>query len=163
MDVIMTYDDWITSLEKKAEKLPRMQARFSNFEVLPRLGKMLETKAADCSECRAYWQNLQKSTEKLDEFFDDGNTYSREFEDLVSEINIHLRSFHHTRPKGYMLSVYVLVGMLVGVSVAALVSFFFYRESVKGIVILGWLLGVMVGWFLGKVKETKMRKSNQLF
>jgi hypothetical protein len=163
MDIIMTYDDWLASLEKKAEKLPRLQARFSNFEVLPRLGKILEIKSTECAECRMYWQRLQKSTEKLDEFFDDGNSYSKQFDNLVSGINIHLRSFHRIQPKGYILSVYTLTGLLVGVSVGVLLGFLIFKDKVKGMVMMGWLLGVMLGWFLGKIKESNMRRNHQLF
>lgn len=163
MTNVLEYNDWIQSLEEKAEKLPKYQARFSNFEVLPRLGKILSVKSKICADCNVYWIKLQDSTQYLEYFFDDGNRYSIDFDNLVKEIFDHLKSHHNIRPKGFVLSVYALSGMIMGVLAGILFGYLFLDGEFKGGVVLGWLLGVMGGWFLGKIKENKMRKANQLF
>ncbi len=160
---LLSYQDWIDSLEERAAKISRIQATFSNFEVLPRLGKLLVAEADECPECNLYWQKLQESTEHLDQFFDDGNNYSANFDNLVEEILSHLKMQHSIRPKGYILSIYSIVGMGIGVAIGALVGWLFLAGLLKGAIMLGWLLGVMSGWFAGKHKEGKMRKANQIF
>ena len=160
---LMTYDKWMEALEEKATRIPKIQAVISNFEVLPRLGKLLSIKAEECNECKMYWRKLQESTEHLDEFFNDGNQYSADFDNLVQEILNHLKTQHTIRPKGYVLSVYTVVGMASGVLAGVLVGMIFSSASMKGSVVLGWLLGVLAGWFTGKVKEEKMRKEDLIF
>ncbi len=101
MTELLSYDDWINALEGKATRIPKLQAVFSNFEVLPRLGKLLSVKAEECSECKVYWQRIQDATEHLDEFFDDGNRYSINFDNLVEEILNHLKSYQTISIKCY--------------------------------------------------------------
>jgi hypothetical protein len=160
---MLSYDDWMNSLDEKAAKLPRVQATISNFQVLPRLGKLLSIKAQDCSECKYYWMKLQEATVHLDQFFDDGNRYSADFDHLVEEIFGHLKAQHNFRPKGMVLSLYTFAGMILGISVALLFVYLTHIGSIKAGVVLGWLIGTMAGWTGGKIKEGKMSKQNQLF
>ena len=163
MTELLSYQDWMDYLEDKASKISKIQAVISNFEVLPRLGKLLEAKASDCPECHLYWKKLQESTEHLDEFFKDGNRYSINFDNLVEEILNHLKLQHSIRPKGYVLSIYTILGMGLGLLVGAVMGLLFLSVPLKGGVVLGWLIGVMIGWFTGKYKEEKMRKANLIF
>ncbi len=163
MDTLLTYEDWIESMEEKVARLPRVQAAISNFQVLPRLGKLLSVKSKDCPDCRLYWKRLQESTLHLEEFFKDGNSYSVNFEDLVDEIMRHLKFNHQIRPKGYLLSIYTVVGMVVGLVLSATLTFLINQQAMKAGLILGWLIGMLVGWFIGKYKEDKLRKNHQLF
>lgn len=159
----LSYDEWMTDLEVKVDKIPRVQAVISNFEVLPRLGKLLADKASTCSDCLIYWQKLQDATRHIDQFFDDGNRYSIEFENLVEQIMLHLKARHRIRPKGYLLSLYTLTGMGIGLFAGVFVAWVFMGGEFKASVILGWLIGMMLGWFAGVRKENKMRKSDQIF
>ncbi len=160
----MDYNEWMDFLEEKVKNVSKIQASISSFEVLPRLGKVLSDQAATCSECRVYWQQLQDKTVNLDQFFDDGNTYKIEFEKVVNEAMDHLKDMHNMRPKGLVLSLYAVIGMIVGVLLGFVVSSMSVIEvSMKGAVILGWVIGLMLGWFFGKRKERKMRKENKIF
>ena len=160
---LLTYDEWMTDLEVKVEKIPRVQAVISNFEVLPRLGKLLADKADTCSDCLMYWQKLQDSTQHIDQFFEGGNRYSIEFENLVELIMQHLKVRHRIRPKGYLLSLYTLIGIGIGLITGVFVAWLFLAGEFKGSVILGWLIGMILGWFAGIRKENKMRKAGQIF
>ncbi len=160
----MDYNAWMDFLEKKVENVSKVQASISSFEVLPRLGKVLSDKAESCSECRVYWQQLQDKTIHIDQFFDDGNNYKIEFEKVVNEAMDHLKDRHKMRPKGLLLSIYAVIGMVVGVLVGFLfVSLPIVEMSMKGGLILGWIIGLTLGWFWGKRKEGKMHKENELF
>ncbi|GAF03974.1 hypothetical protein [Saccharicrinis fermentans] len=163
MTDLLLYDQWLDALEEKATRIPKVQGVFSNFEVLPRMGKLLSEKAKECPECKMYWKKLQEATEHLDEFFNDGNSYSADFDELVGEVLRHLKATHAIRPKGLVLSIYTVVGMALGLGVGGAWVLLFHLESFKGGVVLGWLVGVMIGWFAGKFKEERMRKENQIF
>lgn len=159
----LSYDEWMSDLEVKVSKISRVQTTISNFEVLPRLGKLLADKANTCSECNMYWQKLQEATQHIDQFFVGGNRYSIEFENLVSLIMQHLKAYHQIRPKGYILSLYTLIGIVLGLLLGVFVAVAFLDDDFKGSVILGWLIGMMLGWFAGARKEKKMRKNMQIF
>jgi len=160
---MLTYDEWMSSLEDKVSRISRVQAAISNFQVLPRLGELLSAKSNECPECKVYWHKLQESTENLDQFFVDGNRYSAEFDDLVQEILNHLKQTHKIRPKGLILSINTLVGMLLGLLLGVLLSFVIEPFPLKSGIVLGWLFGTFVGWIVGKYKEGKLRKANLLF
>ncbi len=160
---MMSYDEWISSLEDKVDKISKIQAAISNFQVLPRLGKLLEGKSEKCPECKVYWKKLQDSTIHLDEFFDDGNRYSADFDNLVGEILKHLKQYHHIKPKGYVLSINTFVGMFIGVLIGALLSYIISVFPLKSGIILGWLFGTLIGWFVGKYKERKLVKDDLVF
>ncbi|SMO32615.1 hypothetical protein SAMN06265379_10138 [Saccharicrinis carchari] len=163
MNQLLSYDEWMSDLEEKVDKIPRVQAVISSFEVLPRLGKLLSDKSNSCSECFMYWQKLQESTLHFDQFFEDGNRYSIDFENLVEIIMQHLKISHAIRPKGYLLSLYTLAGMVVGVLLGAIVGFAFLSGEYKGAVLLGWLIGMLLGWSAGTRKEKRMRKQSRIF
>ncbi len=160
---MMSYDEWISSLEEKVSRISKVQAAISNFQVLPRLGELLEAKSEKCPECKVYWQKLQDSTEHIDQFFEDGNRYSADFDNLVQDVLKHLKFNHKIRPKGIILSINALVGMLIGVLLGVLISFLIPAFPLKSGIVLGWLLGTFIGWVVGKYKEGKMRKENLLF
>ncbi len=160
---MLSYDEWMSSIEEKVSRISRVQAAISNFQVLPRLGELLESKAGKCPECKLYWQKLQDSTEYIDLFFDDGNRYSADFDNLVQEILKHLKVNHKIRPKGLVLSIDTLVGMFLGILLGVLVSFLVVAFPLKSGIVLGWVLGTFVGWIVGKYKEGKMRKADLLF
>ncbi len=76
----------------------------------------------------------------------------------------HLKDRHKMRPKGLVLSIYAVIGMVIGVLLGfAIVSIPGVEVSMKGGVILGWIVGLMLGWFFGKRKERRMHKENILF
>ena len=163
MEKLLSYEEWITEMENKVELLPKVQAIISNFQVLPRLGKLLEEKSEACSNCRLYWQKMQQSTENLDQFFNDGNTYSKDFDDLVEKIMIHLKSQHNIKPKGLVLSLCSVVGMIVGVAIGISVSYFVTIFPLKAGLTIGWMVGTLTGWIVGKLKEERLRKENRIF
>lgn len=160
---MLSYDEWIDALDEKAEALPRVQTVISNFQVLPRLGKLLSAKAEVCTDCKNYWGKLQESTTHFDKFFDGGNRYSADFDNLVGEILTHLKTYHKIRPRGLVLSLYTLLGMALGVVLGVLVAYVVVRFPFNSGIVLGWLLGTMGGWFAGKLKEAKMHKENLIF
>ncbi len=160
---MLSYDDWMASLEEKVSRISRVQSAISNFQVLPRLGELLEAKSEKCPECKVYWQKLQDSTEHIDLFFEDGNRYSADFDNLVQEILKHLKARHMIRPKGLVLSVNTLVGMFLGVFIGVLVSYLIDVVPLKAGIALGWVLGTFTGWIVGKYKEGKLRKADLLF
>ncbi len=161
MQEVKAYDVWIEELEQKVKKMPKLPSRLTNFDVLPRLGTLLSHMADKCAVCNHYWYKLQESTVTFEEFFDNGNHYLQEFENTVSEIMDHLKSQHQIRPKGMVLSMYVIIAMVVGLLLGALVGF--VGHNIKGGVMIGWMIGVVVGWVLGKNAERKLKKQNRIF
>lgn len=163
MAELLTFDEWMSVLEEKVDRVPRSQAVIFNFQVIPRLGKLLSDKASSCSECRMYWQKLQESTQHIDQFFDDGNSYSKDFEKVADLCMQHLKQTHSIRPKGYVLSKYVASGMGIGVLLGAFVALLVPSLELKGLVLSGWVLGMMLGYYGGVRKERKMKKEDLLF
>lgn len=162
MKQIMEYNQWIKYLEEKATKLPKIQSSLSNFEVLPRLGRVLNQKANECNSCKNNWQKLQEATEKFDLFFDDNNNYINNFDNVVNEATKHLKKEHNIIAKGYTVSVYSLMGMIIGTLLGAL-TFFVDKTQLLSGMIIGWTLGTFVFWFIGKFKESKLKRNNLIF
>ncbi|WP_068473838.1 hypothetical protein [Saccharicrinis aurantiacus] len=162
MNELKSCEDWINELDQKVEKMPRIQSRLANFEMLPRLGELLEAKKDSCPDCRNYWSKLQESTIAFEEFFDDGNDHLVEFENVVDETMQHLKSTHGIRPKGLVLSYKTVVLMVVGLFLGFLLGLI-EPQLMKTGVVMGWLLGTLSGWFWGKSVEKQMKKNGLIF
>lgn len=162
MSELKSCEDWIDELDQKVEKMPRVQSRLANFELLPRLGELLEEKHHSCPDCRNYWSKLQESTISFEAFFDDGNNHLVEFENVVDETMKHLKASHNIRPKGLVLSYKTVILIVAGLFIGFLIGLV-EPHLMKTGVVMGWLLGTLSGWFWGKSVEKKMKKNGQIF
>ncbi|PZX20787.1 hypothetical protein LX69_00212 [Breznakibacter xylanolyticus] len=142
----------------------RVEARLMGLDVLPRLLVCLGSMSGQCAECKHYERELQVCVEQLPELVNpDNKTMQKKFEQLTMEILLHLKTEHSMQPKGKVFSRMVLWGMALGVATSAFVWLFMNDKSLMGLLLAGWLCGMMSGYVAGRITEMKMIRQNRLF
>ena len=148
--------------EQLDKKVSRAEIRAMRLEVYPRLVDALEQRSGSCNTCKELYKQSKKFTDDIVLVVKGSSEARKEFEDFVNEAFGHLHDDHKALPKGKLLSVSVLVGMLTGLSVAVIIGYIM-DEDVMRFGALGWMIGVITGWGIGKVRENNLRKAGNLF
>lgn len=158
----MIKKDVTDRLNKQLERTPWSVVRASNLEVFPRMMDALHHRLYACTECDELNNSCLKYVENIQLVVKGSVKDKRAFELLVNQVFDHLKMKHNTIPKGKLLSVYVMVGMLTGLGGGILLNYWLVDNAV-GMGALGWLIGMVAGWMAGKYKERQLKKKNQLF
>ena len=158
----MIKDDIYEKLNDQLTGISRAEIRAANLEVYPRLTDALARRSAKCKECKTLYEESEKYTNDIVAVLKGEAAFRKQFEEFVNRAFMHLHDDHQTLPKGKLLSVSTLVGMLVGLSIAVIAAYFLNVDLMRfGAV--GWMVGVISGWIIGKVREKKLQKQNRLF
>lgn len=158
----MILDDVFDKMNKQLEGVSKGEIRAANLEVLPRLVDALHKNSKTCAQCKEGYEKSILYVDDIVSVIRGSKEKRREFEHVVNDSLEHLHNDHKTLPKGKILSVSVLVGMLAGLAIAVLVGFFIDGNLMR-YGALGWLLGVTSGWMIGKVRERNLKKRGRLF
>ncbi len=149
-------------LNNQLVNISRGEIRAASLDVFPRLVGTLHERSASCSQCKELYEKSLLYVDDIIPVLSGSNEKRKEFEHFVSDAFMHLHDEHKTMPKGKILSVSVLTGMLLGLSIAVLTGYFI-NENIMEYGALGWLTGVTAGWLIGKVREHNFKKKNRIF
>ncbi len=149
-------------LNEQLKGVPRAEIRAANLEVYPRMVEALYNRSSSCDRCRELYDESSKFTDDIASVIKGTPEQRKEFEEFVRVAYMHLHEVHKTLPKGKILSVSVLVGMLLGLSFAVIIGYFMDQDLLR-YGALGWILGVIAGWITGKIRENNLRKKNRQF
>ncbi len=149
-------------LNEQLTGVSRAEIRAANLEVYPRLVDALYSRSSSCSRCKELYEESSKFTDDIVSVLKGTKEQRKEFEEFVRTAYMHLHEVHKTLPKGKILSVSVLVGMLLGLSFAVIIAFFM-NEDLLRYSASGWVLGLVAGWIIGKVREHNLKKKNRQF
>jgi hypothetical protein len=159
----MTKQEAIDKMNEQLEHIPKAEIRLLNLAVLPRLTGALNDKSDSCRECAELHDTCVEFVNDIVQVLRGTQQQREEFESFVSNAFMHLQHDHDTLPKGRLLSVSVLTGMLLGTGFALLLNYFFMGRDIIGYGVLGWVIGVVAGYGAGKLRENKLKKDNRLF
>jgi F0F1-type ATP synthase assembly protein I len=155
--------EWHETLSHRLEGTPREAARFYNLEIMPRMMYVLSQQKEECSECAQLFNTMDNMTQQLTKWLKEENPELKNFQTSRQQILRHLHSSHQIVPKGLWLSRIVVMGLIAGIIVAWLSNMIFTQTELKGLLISGATAGSMIGWVIGKLFETRLRKQNKIF
>jgi len=153
----------IQILNAKLEKVPKAEVRSMGLEVLPRLIDVLHHQKETCPDCRKLHDNGIKHIEDITTLFGPDLSVQKRFENWVVETQSHLKQQHGMVAKGRTAAAYIFTGIGIGVVIGALVMYLMDNENILGGAILGWVCGMLIGWSIGKMKESKLQKKHFLY
>ncbi len=159
----ITLSDWYKILTERFEGAPREASRFYNLQMLPRLMHCLNKQKEFCPICKDHFNKLDKVTLHITEWFKDEGDELKEYQKQIESIIKHLQSDHGTFAKGLWLSRIVVIGLAIGILVAYLSNLLFPETEKSGLLVLGSVIGMMLGWIAGKMYENQLRKRNKIF
>jgi len=158
----MIKDDVYDKINKQLINISKAEVRAANLEVFPRLVGALHNHSGSCAQCRELYEKNNLYVEDILTVLRGSKEERKDFENTVNEALAHLQQTHKALPKGRILSVSVMTGMLLGLSIAVLAGYFI-NGDLMGYGALGWLIGVTAGWITGKVREHNLKKEKRLF
>lgn len=159
----LTLSDFYTILRKRFEGAPREASRFYNLQMLPRLMHCLYKQKESCAVCEDYFNKIDTVTLHITEWFKDEGDELKEYQKQIESVIKHLQSDHGTTAKGLWLSRIVVIGLAIGVGGAYLANLLFPETEKSGLLVLGSVVGMMLGWISGKIYENQLRKRNKIF
>lgn len=158
----MIKDEVFEKINRQLVNISRGEIRAANLEVFPRLVGALHKHSSSCTQCRELYGKSILYVDDILIVLSGSKDERKEFESVVNDALMHLQHNHKSSPKGKILSVSVMTGMILGLAVAVLAGYII-NGDLKGYGALGWLIGVTAGWTVGKVREHNLKKKNRLF
>lgn len=158
-----TLADWYNELEIKFQGTPREAARYYNLQVLPRLMYTIDKQKKECTHCRSRFSTLQPMLDKASQWIKTDTPEAGIFQEELSQTMKHLSSAHGIVPKGLNLSKMIVAGLIFGIGIAYVLHLTLASTELPGTLMSGAAIGMMIGWILGKLKESNLRKSGRLF
>jgi len=153
----------IQILNAKLEEVPKAEVRSMGLEVLPRLIDVLHHQKEVCPECRKLHDDGVKHIENILALFGQDLAIQKTFENWVSETQSHLKNQHGMVAKGRTAAAYIFFGISVGVVTGIVIMYLTENENILGGAVLGWVCGMLIGWSVGKIKESKLQKKHHLY
>ncbi|UCG26843.1 MAG: hypothetical protein JSV24_07630 [Bacteroidales bacterium] len=163
---------WFIEFEREVMKTPisRREYRLFNIKRFVRSGNWVDYFSGSCSECREFKPKLMQNAGQLKQAISSELHHNIEFEQLNDIVYQHLRKDHKLIPGSYYISVYSLIGMLVGTAGLGLAGFLADMvtgnrdfQMAKNGMLFGWFFGLVTGRILGKRKDKIIKVQKRQF
>lgn len=159
----LTVKEWYNLLTIRLENAPREASRFYNLQLLPRLMHQLQKYSVNCEICKDNFDNLDKDTKHIVTWFKNEGEELKKYQHTIESSLKHLQTNHYVYAKGLWLSRVIVISLLIGLGLGYISHYALPNNDKKGLILLGSMLGVLIGWIVGKLYEKKLRKENKLF
>ncbi|TAJ14125.1 hypothetical protein DMA11_06280 [Marinilabiliaceae bacterium JC017] len=149
-------------INKQVKDVSWSEIRSMGLEVFPRLIMAVQVREGSCQECQRIYNNLNLYLKDIKSVVRGSQKERRLFELEVDGAFKHLKRSHGVVPKGKILSLFIFLGIIIGIFIGWLFHAFMAVDLI-GAIVLGWFLGMTAGWIGGKIKEYRLNKSQRLF
>lgn len=160
---VKTVSQWHEILNQRFEGTPREAARYYGIQILPRLMHRLESHKTHCRHCADSFNQLEDMTTHASAWMLNNDPQLKRFQLQLRHIGQHLSRTHGIVPKGLWLSRFTGIGLLTGILGSLAIGLSVVTIDLPGILMLGAVAGLGVGWIAGKIKESNLRKKHKLF
>ncbi|MBK3518377.1 hypothetical protein [Carboxylicivirga marina] len=150
-------------LNSQLSDVSKSQIRSMSLEVLPRLINTLHENSNNCPSCKKHEQQGDNYVNDIRPLFEQDIRFIKEFERWVDSSKKHLKATHKQHPRGQISSTYTTIGMAIGTFIAFLISYFINNNNILGGLSIGWAIGMLFGYSIGKLKEKKLGQLNKLY
>jgi len=159
----MNQQETFDTLNEQLKDIPKVQIRLMSLSVLPRLMGALDANQQHCPDCKRYNKEGGQFVNDIKPLFNQDLKVQKSFEKWVDNAQKHLKTKHQQRVKGRLTSTYATIGMLTGCLIAFLYMKVTGSTNYIGNISLGWAIGMTVGYFTGKLIESRLSKNNKLY
>jgi len=159
----MNQKETFDTLNAQLKDIPKVQIRLMSLSVLPRLMGALDNNHKQCPDCKKYCSEGEHFVNDIRPLFNQDIKVQKSFEKWVEKSQKHLKNMHQQHVKGRLTSTYTTIGMIFGCLLAFLYLQITKTDNYIGGLSLGWAIGMVIGYFTGKVKESRLNKINKLY
>ncbi len=150
---------WYKKLEKTAieqnDLLYKNDFKFFQVDTFLKMAQKIDYFAGECDFCK---ESKEVSEELAENLFDylKGDLKSRKaFEKKINAMHDHLRKKHRVYPPSYFISLYSLLGVILGLLGGALIAYLTIPGFMQQSLLFGFVIGLIAGRILGKIKDKK--------
>lgn len=158
-----TKKEWIEILNVRLDGTPKEAALYYGLEILPRLMYCLQNSRHSCDLCSRYFEDLNRMTFQIPIWMKDNDPQMKLYQQLIEDVGKHLRDTHRVIPRGMILSRYIVANLGAGALIALAVAYFLSISDMAGMIMLGIVGGIIIGWVTGKIREAVLNKQNRIF
>jgi hypothetical protein len=112
-----------------------------------------------CSECKLNIPLLEKLADELPECLNEKDS-RKKFENNKDKIVSHLEKVHNLRFAAYYTSLFALIGAITGGFMWLFLTFVIISKSIDILLIIV-VVGMISGYFIGKMKDKRKYRQNQ--
>lgn len=159
----MTYQETFDKLNEQLKDVPKSQVRSLSLEVLPRLMAILHAHKSTCHHCQLLSNEGEGFVNHIAPLFGDNPNELKKFEDWVERAQKHLSEAHQLKVKGRTVAAYAAVGALLGIVWGIIHGYITEVPEYIGIVSSTSVIGMLVGYVLGKMKEKALKRDHRLY
>ncbi len=154
---------WYQKLEKTAieqnDLLYKNDFKFYQVDSLLKIAQKVERFSDDCAFCKTSMQTTEDLVENLFEYLKGDLKLRKAFEQKVNTMLDHLRKKHKIYPPSYFISLYSLLGIIIGLALTAVIAQLTIPGFMKQSLLFGFVIGLVTGRILGKIKDKKQYKA----
>lgn len=159
----MNQQETFDTLNKQLKDIPKVQIRLMSLAVLPRLMGALDHNQDHCSDCKKHSTEGSLFVNNIRPLFNQERNVQKNFEKWVDNAQKHLKDKHQQHVKGRLTAIFTTICMIAGCLIAILYLNITNTTNYISSISLGWGIGMITGYFIGKIKENRLNKNNKLY
>lgn len=156
--------EWTENFENELKiqinKVERLKVGYINVRLLNNLAKKIDLLSPQCSTCKAYKKEFELILPDVVTRIEEPE-FRNSYESTLVEVSEHLKKKHGFSKEGYYKSLYTFIGIVIGLVVAFLSSYFVVDRDVYTFFFYGGLIGVAIGYFVGLAKDKKIKAAGK--
>jgi len=156
----MDYKTQLQRIEELTRDFSLSKYNFLKISFLVRLIEDTDLNSTSCEECRGNQAVLEEMIEEIPLL--DDIEHRQPYEKKFNNVRTHFHKKHGYIPPHYFSSRYSIIGLLLGGSIAALISNLLTEHVVIDLALAGFAVGLIAGYLWGSYKELQYRQSKRI-
>ncbi len=163
--IIQEMNNWATNtiaeLEVKLDGIRDKEIRFYRIEELKRNIKRIDEFSKSCQHCKEEKIHIDEILKNIDTAIKVPGKTRREYDRLISRISSHMHKQHGFITPYYYSYLYSFFGIVAGLAIGYILQ---KVSSTKNweLMLIGFILGLLPGYFIGHYKDKKIRADKKL-
>lgn len=148
-------------IDKALEKTRDKDIIFFRVKEFKRNIERIDSFSASCLTCKQEKININETVKSIDTAINVPGKQRRDYDRLISRMSKHMRKEHGFFTPYYFSYVYALYGTIGGLALGFLLSQLAKGHQIEMFTI-GISVGLLISYFLGSLKDKKVRRDKKL-
>ena len=158
-------ENWATKIideiDEKLKGVRDKELRFYRIDELKRNIKRTDEFSSGCPQCQKEKINISETVRKIDEAIKVPGKSRREYDRLISRLAGHMHKQHGFITPYYYTYLFSFFGMVAGLLIGYILQMLFPAQDWE-MLLIGFILGLLPGYFIGTYRDKKIRSENKL-
>ena len=151
----------IKEIDENLEGVKDKEIRFYRIDEFKRNIKRVDEFSSSCPYCQKEKLNIADSTKKINEAINVPGRNRREYDRLISRLSSHMHKNHGFVAPYYYTYLFSFFAMVCGLLVGYILQKLFPVYNWE-MLLLGFILTLIPGYFIGNYKDSKIRADKKL-